>query len=456
MTEIRPKVLVVDDDEGIRTQMKWALASDYDVYLAMDEPSAIDVVKNERPSIVTLDLGLPPEPEGTSIGFKTLEEMLNIDPSLKVVVVSGNADKDSALKAVFHGATDYFTKPIDIEELKTILKRTNYIRTLELEHKRLQKRLDADEFAGMAGGCAGMQQVFSVIRKVATTDVPVLITGESGTGKELVARAIHLNSRRSGAQFVPINCGAIPEPLMESELFGHEKGAFTGAHATRPGRIESAEGGTLFLDEIGELALPLQVKLLRFLQDHTIEKVGGRQVKEIDARVVAATNRNLKTLVKQGLFREDLFFRLAVVSIDVPPLKDRAGDIILLAKTLLERHSKDGSLHKRLSDDAVNAINSYSWPGNVRELENRIRRAIVLAEGNLITASDLGFGSEDFSGSNNLDIKEARKNTEVKVILTAIAKHNGNVSKAAEELGLTRPTLHHLIKKYEIKYREKE
>ncbi len=455
MTVIKPKVLVVDDDEGIRTQMKWALAGDYDVYLAMDAPSAIGVLKKERPAIVTLDLGLPPQPEGTSVGLKLLEDMINMDPSLKVVVVSGNAEKSSALKAVSNGASDYFTKPIDIEELKTVIKRTNYIRTLELEHKELQKRLEAGDFAGLYGDCSGMQHVFAVIKKVAATDVPVLITGESGTGKELVARALHLKSQRSGCAFVPINCGAIPETLMESELFGHEKGAFTGAHIQRPGKIESAEGGTLFLDEIGELALPLQVKLLRFLQDRTIEKVGGRQIKEVDARVIAATNRDLKALVKQGLFREDLFFRLAVVSIEVPPLRDRAGDILLLAKTFLERHS-NASAQKRLSDDAVSAINSYPWPGNVRELENRIRRAIVLADGTFITSSDLGFGAEEFSGAPAMGIKEARKNTEIKVIVTAIAKHNGNISRAAEELGLTRPTLHHLIKKYDIKYREKE
>jgi two-component system NtrC family response regulator len=449
----KPKVLVIDDDEGIRTQMKWALAGGYDVFLAADGDVALDILRKEDPRIITLDLGLPPRPDDTEVGLKLLHDILKLSPSAKVVVVSGNSDKNSAHKAVANGASDYFTKPIDIEELKTILKRANYIDTLEREYRGLKMQGGSAGLRDIVGSSPGISQVFSVIKKVSATDVPVLITGESGTGKELVARAIHSESLRALKPFVPINCGAIPETLMESELFGHEKGSFTGAHQHRPGKIESAEAGTLFLDEIGELPLSLQVKLLRFLQDRKIERIGGRQAKEVDLRVIAATNRDIPGLVRQGLFREDLFFRLAVVTMEVPPLRRRQEDIPLLAKTFLERYSRNGG-RKRFGPDAIEAMSRHEWPGNVRELENRVRRALVLSEGPAITADDLGFEHVSTGHSETLDLKEARRTVEIRVISSAIAKHNGNISRAAEELGLTRPTLHHLLKKYSIKYRE--
>jgi len=445
----KPRILVVDDEESIRTQMKWALARDYEVSLAGSAEEAMKALGAGSPELVTLDLGLPPHPEDSSEGLRLLELILQANPLAKVLVVSGNSDKSSALKAISRGASDFFSKPIDIEELKAILKRSHYVYTLESEYRELQKQLGASSFGEIIGGSPCMQEVFTIARKVSTTDVPVLITGESGTGKELVARGIHDNSIRKDGPFIPINCGAIPENLMESELFGHEKGAFTGAHAQRAGRIELARGGTLFLDEIGELPLGLQVKLLRFLQDHKIERVGGRSAIDVDLRVMAATNKDLKKLVKEGCFREDLFFRIAVVSVEVPPLRERGEDIGILARAFLKRFAAPGPAPKYLSDEAVSAISNYEWPGNVRELENRIRRAVTLAEGQAVTAADLGL--EPGYAGEVLDMKTARRNMEVKIISNAIAKHSGNISKAAEDLGLTRPTLFCLIKKHGLK-----
>ena len=319
----KPKLLIIDDDESIRTQMKWALAQDYKVFLAEDAEKAIGLFKSEQPPLVTLDLGLPPYPADTSIGLKLLADILQYEPMVKIIVVSGNSEKSAAIKAVSQGAYDFFTKPVNIDELRIILKRASYVHTLETEHKNLQKQIESRDFGEITGSSEKMQNIFSTVRKVATADVPVLITGESGTGKELIARTIHSRSVRKNNPFIPINCGAVPENLIESELFGHEKGAFTGAHIQRKGRIELAEGGTLFLDEIGDLPLPLQVKMLRFLQDHTIERVGGRETLQIDVRIVAATNRDIKRLISDGLFREDLYYRLAVVTIDLPPLRER-------------------------------------------------------------------------------------------------------------------------------------
>ncbi len=446
----KPKILVVEDDESIRTQMKWALVEDYEVFLAMNAGKAMEVVNTHNPPVVILDLGLPPHPEDTEEGFNLLQGILQNAPTTKVIIVTGNSDKSSALRAISMGAHDFFTKPIDIDELKAILKRVYYVSTLEREYSTLQKRLEGYAFVEIVGTSHIMQEVFSTISKVATTDVPVLITGESGTGKELVARAIHNRSLRADKPFVPINCGSIPETLVESELFGHEKGAFTGAHIRRKGRIDMAEGGTLFLDEVSELSLPMQVKFLRFLQDHKIERVGGREIIEVDVRVIAATNRDMKQLVSEGRFREDLYYRLAVVTIDVPPLRDRGEDIILLAKTFLERFSGEKGRPKSLSKDAIDSIISYNWPGNVRELENRMRRAVVLAEGTSVTARDLGFAPEGHSVVD-LNLRRAREELDRRYINMAIMKHNGNISKAAEELGLSRPTLHHLMKKYNIK-----
>jgi len=445
----KPRLLIIDDDEPIRTQMKWALIKDYDVYLAHDGAKAMEVVKEMEPAIVTLDLGLPPHPEDTSEGLKLLGQILARAPSTKVVVVTGNPDKSAALKAIGTGAHDFFTKPIDVEELKAILKRANYVHILEEELRELQKQQPGKAFSDIIGSDEKMQAIFDTVRKVSTTEVPVLITGDSGTGKELVASAIHSNSLRAKGPFIPINCGAIPENLLESELFGHEKGAFTGAHAQRSGKIELANGGTLFLDEIGELPLQLQVKLLRFLQDFKIERVGGRETLEIDVRIIAATNKDLKEMITDGEFREDLYYRLAVIELALPPLKERGEDILLLARAFVQKFSPDGAKPKRLSEQAVDALYAYEWPGNVRELENKVRRAITLADGPVISASDIGLEATE-AEADSLDLRLAREKAEKKVIGKALLKHDYNISKAADDLGLTRPTLHHLIKKYSI------
>ena len=446
---IKPKLLVVEDDQNIRTQMKWALVQDYEVFLAIDGKQAMEIMKRERPGIVTLDLGLPPNPEDNTAGFKLLDEILQYEHSTKVVVVTGSPERSAALQSISQGAHDFFTKPIDVDELKALLKRAHYVYTLESEVRTLQKQVHESAFGEMIGSSPNMLEVFTTVRKVATTDVSVLITGESGTGKELIARAIHAESIRQDKPFVPINCGAIPENLMESELFGHEKGAFTGAHALRKGKIEAAKGGTLFLDEIGELPLALQVKLLRFLQDHKIERVGGRESIEVDLRVVAATNRDIKLMAAEETFREDLYYRLAVLTIELPPLRERSEDIMVLAKAFLKKYSTDNSKPKQLSHDAIEAISGYDWPGNVRELENRLHRATTMAEGATITPRDIGLDSDQYS-EQILDLKKARENVDRKYINMAILKNNGNVSKAAEELGLSRPTLHNLLKKYKI------
>ena len=386
----KQKLLIVDDDEDLRTQMKWALTADYDVYLAEDRQSAIAIINKEQPAVVTLDLGLPPNPAGVEEGFAVLDHILDEYSHTKVIIITGRGEKEHALRAVEKGAYDFFYKPIQLDELKVVLRRAFHVSQLEQEQRELRHRLSGDTFEDMIGTSQKMQDVFSTIRKVATTDAPVLITGESGTGKELVARAIHRLSIRESKPFIPINCSAIPENLIESELFGHEKGTFTGAHAQRKGRFEMAEGGTLFLDEVGDLPLSLQVKLLRFLQEKTIERVGGREQIEVDTRVLAATNRDLEEAMKNSTFREDLYYRLNVVKISLPALRERNADVILLAKTFLDRYT--GEIRKKIkgfSSQAIESIERYPWPGNVRELENRIKRAVIMSEGKKITLEDL-------------------------------------------------------------------
>ena len=446
----KQKLLIIDDDEDLRTQMKWALAQDYEVLLAEDRPSAAAVMRKEKPAVVTLDLGLPPLPAGVEEGFAVLDEILNEHGQTKVIIVTGRGEKENALRAVEKGAYDFFYKPIQLDELKVVLHRAFHLSQLEREQRALQRRLSGDTFEGMLGICGKMQEVFTVIRKVATTDVPVLIMGESGTGKELVARAMHRLSVRQADPFIVINCGAIPENLLESELFGHEKGAFTGAHIQRKGRFEMAEGGTLLLDEIGELPLSLQVKLLRFLQERVVERVGGREQIEVDARVIAATNRDLKEAMKDGKFREDLYFRLGVILMSLPPLREREGDVILLAKAFLERYADENRKKiKGFTDQAMDAIEQYAWPGNVRELENRIKRAVIMAEGAKITPADLEMEAPR-ARYEGMGLKEARESLEKELLAKAIARNSGNLTRAAQELGVSRPTLYDLMEKFDI------
>jgi len=446
----KPKLLIVEDDTSIATQMKWALAQDYEVFLAEDRASALEVFIKEQPSVVTLDLGLPPHPGEVKEGFMALTEMLSQESLVKVVVITGQGEKDHALKAIGEGAYDFFCKPIQIDELKVVLNRAFYVSQLEREYRELQQQLSSESFEGMLGTSPQIQEVFSSIRKVATTEVPVLIVGESGTGKELVAKAIHRNSSRKGYPFVVINCSAIPETLLESELFGHEKGAFTGAHIQRKGRFEMAQEGTLFLDEIGELSPALQVKLLRFLQEQKIERVGGREAIVVDARVLAATNKDLNQAIKEGKFREDLYYRLGVVTISLPTLRERGGDILLLATTLLHRYAHENEKKVTgFTPQAIHAIKTYPWPGNVRELENKMKRAVIMAEGQKVGPADLELDFP-YSKYEGRGLKEAREGLEKTLIQKALAKNKGNITKVAEELGVSRPTLYELMEKLGI------
>lgn len=448
--------MIVDDDEEIRTQMKWALSQDYDVFPAEDRIGALEIMKEHRPPVVLLDLGLPPNPSTPEEGLAALPEMLSMDQFAKIIIISGQGEKKNALLAIGSGAYDFLIKPIQLDELKIILRRTFHVAELERDFRDLQSHIQTDTFEGLLGASPQIQQIFSHIRKAATTDAPILILGESGTGKEMAALAIHRRSQRKDASFVAINCSAIPEALLESELFGHEKGSFTGAHMQRKGRIETASGGTLFLDEIGEIPLQLQVKLLRFLQEQSIERVGGRQEVRVDTRVVAATNVDLKKAISDGRFREDLYYRLAVVTLKLPPLRDRPGDIRLLAQEFLRRNANaNGKDGLAFSQDAVKALNSHTWPGNVRELENRVKRAVIMSDGKKLSAQDLELESSS-AGALNLNLKDARECAEREVIQKALRKHAGKIAPAAADMGISRPTLYELMEKLGIAKLERD
>jgi len=446
----KPKLLIVEDGEDIQLSMKWGLAEEYEVFLAGDRPRAMQIFRREKPALVTLDLGLPPQPNGIEEGFLTLAELLGADRFVKVIIITGQDEKENALAAIGQGASDFFCKPIVMNELKVVLQRALTVYQLERENRELQGRLTQQVTDEMIGTSPQMQEVFGMIDRVATTEVPVLITGESGTGKELVAKAIHRRSGRRDGPFVAINCAAIPENLLESELFGHEKGSFTGAHMQRKGRIETAHKGTLFLDEIGEIPPSLQVKLLRFLQERSIERVGGRKAVEVDARILAATNQDLSKAIEENRFREDLYYRLCVVTICMPPLREREGDVVLLATAFLHRYAAE---HKKkitgFTRQALQALQAHSWSGNVRELENRIKRAVIMAQTSKLGPEDLQLTAENIS-SGGLSLREARDAAEREIILQALSRNHGNMSRVAEELGISRPTLYELIEKLGI------
>ncbi|HHY84919.1 MAG TPA: PEP-CTERM-box response regulator transcription factor [Verrucomicrobia bacterium] len=447
---MKPRLLIVDDDETIRTQMKWALAGDYEILMAEDRAGALDAFSAGQPWVVLLDLGLPPRPADPEEGLATLAELLTADPLAKVVIITGQGEKQNALRAIGAGAYDLLPKPVDMDDLKLLLKRCFHVAGLEREFRQMQAQAESAGFEGMLGNSPAIQEVFSSIRKVATTDVPVLILGESGTGKEMVARAVHRRSARKDGPFVAINCGAIPENLLESELFGHEKGAFTGAHMPRKGRIETADNGTLFLDEVGELPLALQVKLLRFVQDQCIERIGGRTSIQVNTRIVAATNSDLHKAMAEGRFREDLFYRLAVVVIKMPPLRERLSDVPVLAKAFLRRFAaQNNRASLNFSAAALRAIQHHQWPGNVRELENRVRRAVIMAEGRYVSPEDLEL-SDTGDSSRLPTLKQARETAERDAIQAALQRNGGKISRAAEELGISRPTLYELLDKLGI------
>ena len=451
-------IMIVDDNDEIRLQLKWGLSAEYSIIPASNPRDALSLFRKHSPKVVTLDLGLPPHEDGVEEGLAVLAEIIRESPLTKVIVITGNGQRENALKAIQAGAYDYYEKPVDLQELKVIINRALHLHRIEQENKKLQAGLTlagTDTF-GIAGQCPAMQKVFSTIRKVGPSDVPILIMGESGTGKELVARALHSLSLRKDGPFISINCGAIPENLLESEFFGYEKGAFTGAHAQTQGKVEYASGGTLFLDEIGELPTNLQVKLLRFLQERTMQRLGGREDIHVDARILAATNIDMAKAIGDGTFREDLYYRIGVLSITLPPLREREDDILLMANLFIMRFSEMFKKRiKGLSASARRFVESYGWPGNIRELENRLQRAVIIAESPVLEIQDMGFaGSEEPMAAssiwNGMTLKDAKNSIEKHIIVSAMGKFRGNIAKTAEGLGVSRPTLYDLIKKHGI------
>ncbi len=450
MADDKDRLLIVEDDLGLQKQLKWCFDG-YEVLLATNRAEALAQLRRFEPAVVLQDLGLPPDPSGVTEGMQTLKEILAGAPQTKVIVVTGNHDRDNAMRAVALGAYDFYSKPVDTEVLKLIVERAHNMHRLELQNRQLREAQMNVPLEGIIATDESMIRVCRMIEKVAPADVSVLVLGESGTGKELVARAVHAQSGRKGGRFVAINCAAIPEQLLESELFGHEKGAFTGAIKQTLGKIETADGGTLFLDEIGDMPLALQAKLLRFLQDRVIERVGGRQEIAVNVRVVCATNQDLQALIAEQRFRQDLYYRIGEVTINVPPLRDRRGGATVLAHSLLRKYGALNGRPKRgFTEAAVAALEAYPWPGNVRELENKVKTALIMSEGQVISVDDLGLQAGGTS-EQLFNLREVRTRAERQAIQQVFGIANGNVSKAAELLGVSRPTLYDLMEKYGIR-----
>lgn len=452
MAEGKPKLLIVEDDEGLQAQLKWAY-DDFEVVIAGDRASAIAALRAEEPAVVTLDLGLPPDPNGTTEGFAVLDEIMRLKPDAKVIVASGHGARASALSAIEHGAYDFYQKPVDIEQLGLIVRRALNLHRIETENRVLSEKAGEGNrvLGSLITSAPEMVRVARTIERVANTNVSVMLLGASGTGKELLARGLHDASGRAAGNFVAINCAAIPENLLESELFGHEKGAFTGAVKTTEGKIEQASGGTLFLDEVGDIPLPLQVKLLRFLQERTIERIGGRSTIQVDTRIVCATHQDLEAMIAEGRFREDLFYRLAEIVVKIPSLAERPGDATLLAKAFLKRFAGEMNPQvKGFAPDALAAIDGWPWPGNVRELENRVKRAVIMSDGKLVGAEDLDLDDAEGGEAEALNLKSAREQSDRRMIRHALARSEGNISNTAKLLGISRPTLYDLLKQYDL------
>ncbi len=448
--KLRP-LLIVEDDPALQKQLRWAF-DNYETLTAGDRESALALVRRHQPPVVTMDLGLPPDPDSVSEGFKLLEQILAIAPQTKVIVLTGQNDRSNALRAVGLGAYDFFAKLFEVDMLGLTIERAYRLYDLQQENNRLQLMHQPDVLAGLITRDPEVLRVCRTVEKVAASDATVLVLGESGTGKELIARGVHAASPRSKERFVAINCAAIPDNLLESELFGYEKGAFTGAVKTTPGKIETAHRGTLMLDEIGDLPHSLQAKLLRFLQERVIERIGGRQEIPVDVRIVCATHQDLKVLIKEGRFREDLYYRLAEIVVSIPPLRDRKGDAALLAHAFVRRFAAEQNRGAMtLREDALRAIEAHGWPGNVRELENCIKRAVIMADGNQITLDDVGLNEVQEDQEICLDLRLVREQAEKGVIIAALARSDGNVLKAAEMLGVSRPTLYDLMHRYGLK-----
>ncbi|MFT3967376.1 MAG: PEP-CTERM-box response regulator transcription factor [Sphingobium sp.] len=454
MPDTRPKLLIVEDDTGLQRQLRWSY-DEYQLFIASTREEALAILRAESPAVVTLDLGLPPDPDGVTEGFATLAEIVKAAPDTKVVVASGHGERDSALRSIAEGAWDFYQKPIDLDSLRHIVARAFHVHRLETEHARLARRAPERHqiLGGLITGAPEMMAVARMVERVAPADVAVMLLGASGTGKELIARALHDASPRAGGPFVAINCAAIPETLLESELFGHEKGAFTGAVRTTPGKIEGAHGGTLFLDEVGDIPLPLQVKLLRFLQERVVERLGGREPIRVDTRIVCATHQDIEAMMREDRFREDLYYRLAEMVIRIPALAQRPGDAMLLARHFLKRHAP--TLNPKVTGfatDAIAAIDGWSWPGNVRELENRVKRAVIMADGKLVAAGDLDIPAAEAEAEGGIvvNLKAARERADQQAIRHALTRSDGNISNAARLLGISRPTLYDLMKNYDL------
>jgi len=444
-----PVLLIVEDDEGLQRQLKWAYEG-YQVVAAGDRAAAVEAMRVYEPSVVTLDLGLPPDPDGVDEGFATLAEILKLKPDTKVIVATGHGARESALKAIGMGAYDFYKKPVDIDELGLIVARAFHLHEIEDENRRLEGGAATTVLGSIVTAAPEMLKVGKTIERVATADVSVMLLGASGTGKELLARSVHEKSRRKG-EFIAINCAAIPENLLEAELFGYERGAFTGAVKSNVGKIELAQGGTLFLDEVGDIPLPLQVKLLRFLQERVIERIGGRQPIAVDTRIVCATHQDLEAMIAEGRFREDLYYRLAEIVVKIPSLAERSGDAVLLARHFVNRFSRElNPSVQAMSPDAVAAIDAYAWPGNVRELENRIKRAVIMADGKSVTAADLDLARTADDEPQPINLRAAREVADRKAIRQALSRTDNNISGAAKLLGVSRPTLYDLLKQYRL------
>jgi two-component system NtrC family response regulator len=450
VSQNKPKLLIIEDDPGLQKQLRWSLDA-YEVVVAGDREAALAQIRRHEPAVVTMDLGLPPDPDGSTEGLATLQQMLALAPDTRVIVLTGNQDHNNAVKAIGMGAYDFHQKPVDPEVLNLVIQRAFFLHNLQQENRRMQQSQADSPLSGVISRDPGMLKVCRTVEKVAPTSASVMLLGESGTGKEVLARAVHALSPRSKERFMAINCAAIPENLLESELFGYEKGAFTGAAKQTKGKVELAHGGTFFLDEVGDLPMPLQAKLLRFLQERVIERIGGHEEIPVDVRIVCATHQKLKDLCVQGRFREDLYYRLSEIVVTIPPMRQREGDAALLAhhfKNKFCAQESRSSLH--FAPDALAAIEAYAWPGNVREMENCIKRAVIMADGSTIVADDLGLPDLEAEEAP-LNLRQVRDEAEYKAIVKALARVDGNIVKASELLGISRPTMYDLMGRHGIK-----
>jgi len=448
---VTKRLLIVEDDPGLQSQMRWCFSDDLEVTLAADRESALTALRRLEPEVITLDLGLPPDAGGATEGFRLLEDILRLAPMAKIIVVTGREEKENAVKAIGMGASDFYQKPLDADILTFVVNRAFQLAELERDSLELSRYHNGTSIKGIVAASPQMLAVCRTLEKVAPADVTTLITGETGTGKELLARAVHDLSNRHDKPFAAINCAAIPENLLESELFGYEKGAFTGATQSKKGKVESANGGTLFLDEIGDMPMALQAKLLRFLQERTVDRIGGVRPVPVDVRVVCATHRDVKDLISQGTFREDLYYRISEITLEVPALRERDGDALVIAQSLLKSLGKQMDRQNlSFSEDAVNAISSYAWPGNVREMINKVKRATIMADGKRITREDLELPVSEEPIESHLNLRQVREQAERKAIMQALQTSGFNMTQASRLLGVTRPTLYNLTDKYKI------